>query len=824
MKRLAATLVILFVLACPAATAAKDGEGKDIALGECLVLKPVGRYGRAALHLDALEAEIVAGKWLPAKAGDKLKLPGGGEQTWEAATAKDGALDHAALAGGYVYWKIDVDEECVRILEASGHLMVYVNGEPRVGDPYQNGIVRLPVRLLKGPNTFLFHCGRGHLQARLKHEGGAAIFDMPDATVPDYRVGEDIRPWAAVVVINPGDQPLKRYLISAELDKGDSIATTLPDVPPLCTRKVGFRIPAAPADAGETVGVHLRLLAKPDGPPLDDAKLTLRVRKPDQSYKRTFVSDIDGSVQYYAVQPARPKTRDDAPPALFLTLHGAGVEAIGQADAYGGKSWGHIVAPTNRRPYGFDWEDWGRLDAIEVLELAQKELKTDPLRTYLTGHSMGGHGVWQVGATHPDRFAAIAASAGWISFWTYAGGKRPEKPTEMEAMLLRAVAPSDTLTLAHNYAQYGVYVLHGEADDNVPVGQAREMRKVLGGFHPDFVYYERPGAGHWWGNECVDWPPLFEFLQRHKLTPVENVRQVNFVTASPGVSARSQWAEIQAQVHKLRPSSVNLRVDPDKRRFSGTTENVARLALDIVALKPDKPLDVELDGQKIENIDWPGKTSCLWLKRDAGKSWNVSREPSPGWTGPHRAGPFKDAFRNHMVFVYGTVGNKEENEWAFAKARYDAETFWYRGNGAVDLVADADFDADKDCDRNVILYGHADSNTAWKALLSDSPVQVKRGRVQVGERNEIGANLACLFLRPRPGSDRALIGVVTGTGINGLRLTDRMPYFVSGCGYPDCIILGQEVLERGAEGVRAAGFFGMDWRVTSGEFVWATEK
>ncbi|HEY1861511.1 MAG TPA: prolyl oligopeptidase family serine peptidase, partial [Gemmataceae bacterium] len=545
---------------------------------------------------------------------------------------------------------------------------------------------------------------------------------------------------------------------------------------------------------------------------------------PDQSYKRTFVSSIDGSVQYYAVQPARPEKNDEAPLALFLTLHGASVEALGQADAYRGKSWGHIVAPTNRRPYGFDWEDWGRLDAMEVLELAQKELKTDPLRTYLTGHSMGGHGTWQVGATFPDRFAAIAPSAGWISFWSYAGGHRPDKPTEMEAMLLRAVAASDTLTLARNYAQYGVYVLHGDADDNVPVAQAREMRKVLGGFHPDFVYYERPGAGHWWGGECVDWPPLFEFLGRHKLTPIENVRHVDFVTASPGVSSRSQWAEIEAQIHALQPSSVKLSVDPDKRRFSGTSENVARLALNLAPLKPDQQFEVELNGQKIEKIDWPAKSSRLLLKLDSGKSWNVLSESKAAWKGPHRYGPFKDAFRNRMLFVYGTVGAKEENDWAFAKARYDAETFWYRGNGAVDVVADVDFDADKDRDRGVILYGHADSNAAWKTLLGESPVQVHRGSVQVGDRTESADNLACLFLRPRPGSDKASVGVVTGTGINGLRLTDRMPYFVSGCGYPDCIVLGPDVLERGAEGVRVAGFFGMDWRVESGEFVWAKEK
>jgi pimeloyl-ACP methyl ester carboxylesterase len=820
MNRLAAAFAFLLFVAIPAPAAAKGG--KDIVLGECLVLKSVGRYGRAALHLDALEAAIICGQWTTAKPGDKVKVPGGGEHAWEAATAKDGALDHPALAGGYLYWNIDVDEDQTRVLEASGDLMVYVNGEPRMGDPYQNSIVRLPVRLHKGPNPFIFHCGRGHLQAKLKDEG-EAIFDTRDATLPDYRIGEDNEPWAAVVVLNPSDRSLRNYVISASLDKRDAIDTTLPTVPAWSTRKVGFRIPAIPAEPGEAAVVQLRLLAKPGGPPLDDAKLTLRVRKPDQSYKRTFISEIDGSVQYYAVQPARPKAKEDTPPALFLTLHGAGVEAVGQADAYSGKSWGHIVAPTNRRPYGFDWEDWGRLDALEVLELAQRELKTDPLRTYLTGHSMGGHGTWQVGATFPDRFAAIAPSAGWISFWTYAGGKRREKPTDMETMLLRAAAPSDTLTLAHNYAQHGVYVLHGEADDNVPVGQAREMRKVLGGFHPDFVYYERPGAGHWWGNQCVDWPPLFAFLGRHKIAPTENVRQVSFVTASPGVSARSQWAEIGAQVHPLQPSTINLRVDPDKRRLSGTTENVARLALDLVSLKPGEQFEVELDGQKIEKIDWPGKTPRLWLKRDDGK-WAVATEPAPTLKGPHRCGPFKDAFRNRMIFVFGTVGNKDENAWSFAKARYDAESFWYRGNGAVDLVADVDFDAEKERDRNVILYGHAQSNAAWKTLLGDSPVQLKRGSVKVGERKETGDDLACLFVRPHAGSDKSSVGVVGGSGIKGLRLTDRLTYFVSGCGYPDCIVLGPEVLERGAEGVRAAGFFGNDWGVTSGDFVWRKDK
>lgn len=99
-------------------------------------------------------------------------------------------------------------------------------------------------------------------------------------------------------------------------------------------------------------------------------------------------------------------------------------------------------------------------------------------------------------------------------------------------------------------------------------------------------------------------------------------------------------------------------------------------------------------------------------------------------------------------------------------------------------------------------------------------MQVGPGRLRIGDRELEGDNLACLFVRPRPRSDRAMVGAVSGTGLRGMRLTDRLPYFISGVGYPDCLVLGPEILTDGMAGVRAAGFFGVDWEVGSGEFVW----
>jgi hypothetical protein len=130
------------------------------------------------------------------------------------------------------------------------------------------------------------------------------------------------------------------------------------------------------------------------------------------------------------------------------------------------------------------------------------------------------------------------------------------------------------------------------------------------------------------------------------------------------------------------------------------------------------------------------------------------------------------------------------------------------------------FDPSLDRDRNVVLYGNAETNSAWAALLGNSPVQVRRGAVRVGQREIPGEDLACLFVRPRPGSDRALVGAVAGTGVVGLRLTERLPYFVSGVAYPDCIVFDPQVLTSGTAGIHCAGFFGTDWGVESGDFAW----
>ena len=819
-----------------------------IRLGQCLVIGGVGHSGRSPVHTDAIEAEIISGKWQSPAVGDRVQLPAGRSSEWRAIrTNKNGWFADGALEGGYAYVPVTAQSNCVMILEAEGDGLVYVNGAPRVGDPYEDGYVHLPVPLHAGTNDFLFACGRGQLKFALIAPLGPVSFDLSDTTLPDLIAGDRMNTWGAVVIVNATGETQTGLSIRASIGGKRAVETAIPAMLPFSVRKAAFRLrgeasevtgaspqqiralaPDTPRDESEETRVNLQLTlvgkASSRHGTLDSTSTRPPVRRADQIQKRTFISDIDGSVQYWALNPAQPVDGSHPLPALFFSLHGAGVQALGQAEAYEPKSWGSIVVPTNRRPYGFDWEDWGRLDALEVLNIAKAELHPDPQRIYLTGHSMGGHGAWQLGALFPDHFAADDVSAGWISFYSYVGAKDYTNATPIEAILQRAAATSDTLLMKSNYLQEGVYILQGSDDDNVPVTEARHMNAVLSKFDHDFIYHEQPGVGHWWdlsdepGADCVDWPPMFDYFAHHIIPTDESLREINFTTVNPGVSASCHWLEIEQQIHPLEPSLVNVRWDPGKRRFVGTTANIARLALDLNQVKPDKPLKVELDGQT-NDVPWPTNASKMWLRNEDGR-WNVAFKLSPALKGPLRDGPFKDAFRHRMIFVYGTKGTPEENAWAFGKARFDAESFWYRGNGSVDVIPDTAFDPRSQPERSVILYGNADSNGAWPALLGGSPVQVNRNEVRIGGRVLTGDALACLFLRPRPGSDTACVGVVSGTGLTGMKLTDRLNYFFSGVAYPDCTVIGSEMLAEEAKGVRVAGFFGNDWSVDKGEFAW----
>lgn len=751
------------------------------------------------------------------------------------------------VSASYAFAQFDCSSEARALAVAENIGSFYLNGVQHLGDPYRHNYVTVPVVLRPGPNRVLLRLS-GYGDPSFKFElvpATAPLVFLDDFTTPDIVRGESGRFWAGIPIVNTTPARIGRGTLTI----GDGITTfrstrVIDNLTALCVKKVPVEIEVIrPAGEEDTLRVPIEIAcgvpgcgAAAGGLPTDRAfrdTLLLRVREPGQSAKRTFISRIDCSCQYYAVLPPTacdPAT--DSLSALILTLHGAGVRAEGQADAYKPKPWAFIVAPTNRRPYGFDWQDWGRLDALEVLGNATASYPIDPDRVYLTGHSMGGHGVWHVGLAHPDLFAAMGPGAGWTSFGLYVPWFLQKSSVFAEPSQIgvrdAALREDQPLAVVENAANVPIFIFQGGADDNVPPTHPRMFVSRLDDLGYTYRYKEVPGKGHWWsidslGTSCVDDPDLWEFFQglRRDRCPAHVV----FKTTNPARSNRAYWLSINRQQVPYRESRIEATVvdgpggGADSRTLRVTTENVDEFAVEPCAeLFGQGRLVVTINGQASVLPDAPDRPMVFSERAGAfrlGETRHDGLNKQPGCYGP-----IKQAYFSPFVLVYGTSGSRGVTEILLDQARLEAWQWWLRGNGYAEVLPDSEVTAATIEGYNLILFGGPTENAVTKAIDRRLPIRMVDGHFRLANRRPdiapaAGRALAAVFVYPNPLNPERLVVVREGTGADGLKLSTFFGVLHSGSGLPDYLIFDDTVRKSGWAGVRAAGFFDSNWGLST---------
>lgn len=813
----------------------------EVVLQQYVTIPLIGIYGRSSVHIDPVDAAIAVGTFSMPTAGDKLTATGDREVTWRSATASsEGTLSTRSIRGGYAAATFESPKAGIMMLEATGHAMVYLNGLPYAGDPYAYGDFVLPVQIKEGTNTLVFHVAQSQLKAKLVKPTADLVISPFRTTLPSLVQGEEAAPlWASVTLTNTTDSPLDGLSIEARLGDMEPTTTPLTWLDGGCLRSCALQF-ATPENLPDDMA-ELSVRVVRDSQVLAEQRFDLEVVDAAAKQTRTFRSDIDGSVQAYVVVPASTtsasgkthlvaKTSDDDAgegdeenvvdaPGAIVALHTDGMTARDFAALYQAKDWAHIIVPGGRGEFPLDWEEWSRADAIEALADAEKHFDIDGNRLYVTGHGMGGHGALVLATTLPGRFAAVATSAAWPSLWSYGGGMPDyDDPSSIQSMLNRAASPSDILAQLSNLWGTGVMLLHGADDEQIPPEQSRMVVERLASWHNDFAYIEKPGTGNWWGAETVDNHEMMDFLSARILS-LDTNRHVKLATSDLGLLSQRDWITIAAQQVPFESSSVDLEVKDNPVSIVGTTKNVQRMVIDASAVPKGRPFVLRLDGGRPVMVRQMPPNGQLWLEKSDDR-WVQRPVPDSEDKNPDRYGGMKGVFNHDVVLVYGTVGNDDENAWSRAKAHFDAQTFAYRAGGSLEVLSDTEFDPNQAGDRNVVVYGNVDTNRAWAALLSSSPVQAGRDRIRVDTRPESGDDIGFVVVRPRSGNDDRLVAVVGGTGINGMRLTNRLRYFWAGTAYPDLLIVGPEALTTGDGGIRAAGYFAEDWDVDNADIAW----
>jgi predicted esterase len=214
--------------------------------------------------------------------------------------------------------------------------------------------------------------------------------------------------------------------------------------------------------------------------------------------KRHYFFTAAGEIMpYHLYLPAGYTSTREFP--LVVALHGLGanedsmLSPLYKIPALADQHGFIVVAPLGYRVDGgygaFPSGRRGQLseqDVMEVIQLVRQAYKIDSNRIYLVGHSMGAIGAWVLGARHPELWAALAPISG------------QGQTASVEKM--KAIPE---------------IVVHGDADDVVPVGGSRAMVAEMKKLNVEVQYIEVPGGNHI-NVAGSNMAAIFDFFDAHK--------------------------------------------------------------------------------------------------------------------------------------------------------------------------------------------------------------------------------------------------------------------------------------------------------------------
>jgi len=351
--------------ASASAPAPPQSAATTLVVRDWLVVAPTERRARRPFNPSAAFASLLLDAAAPLpKEGDPLAGENGRTQSWRKVAA-DANGTVAAEMNGAACAEVEWPADGVALADLDGATTLWVDGTPQVGDPYGDGMGGVPVAMKRGRNRIVVSGLRGGFKLALATPESELLVDPFDTTRPDVVVG-DAELFAAILVVNASNRalgPIELEVIGATADAPfeASRETVAKNLGPRGLLKVAVALrPRAghPAFAKPgTVEATLRVTA---GALVRTATLHFDVKAVDALARHTRLSTVDGSVQEFALLPPAVGNADANAPAgatadaLVLTLHGAGVDCVGQAAAYSRKKEFWICAPTNRRRFGFD--------------------------------------------------------------------------------------------------------------------------------------------------------------------------------------------------------------------------------------------------------------------------------------------------------------------------------------------------------------------------------------------------------------------------------------------------------------------------------------
>lgn len=542
---------------------------------------------------------------------------------------------------------------------------------------------------------------------------------------------------------------------------------------------------------------------------------------------RGFRSAIDQSLQTYSLSV--PTIYDPTVSwPLIVSMHGHGWFARFQGHPAPRYSGAFCLSPQGRG--ATDYKEQGEIDVLEAIAEIKREFNIDENRIYLTGSSMGGTGALHLGVHYADQFAGIfpivgnADNRAWTERWGW-NHRFPGRNHDLRHWLQEN---NTARAFAGNLANLPTYLISGSADTVVPPEHSRYMAAALRRHGAPLEYREFPGVGH--GGFSADalaaglaWTCAWE---RNPFP-----RQIRWKSALLR-HGRAYWVRFEQFMRPLECGEINAEA-VSNTLVRITTANLQAFALQRPAalFRPDRPLLVEIDGQRLlYPITTAGSNPWRMLRRSPIHGWNWQENlPEPGmYKRPGCEGPISEALMDPFVVIVGTQAPDPAMNAAWMReARQFAREWQRRNNAPCLMLKDVDCRPETLSGRNLILFGNSRDNSVSAMLESDLPLreifEPLRGTTPDLDRPDIGFML--IYPLGHISAGRSLV-MLSGNAPEAVwQLWGRFGNWFNWGVYDSRKYFDYAVFDaRSAapESMLLLGWFGTDWSVAGGRSYFGT--
>lgn len=489
-------------------------------------------------------------------------------------------------------------------------------------------------------------------------------------------------------------------------------------------------------------------------------------RTPPGSNLRGYISQIDRSVQPFAVYVSETALPEGQRYRLDVILHGrnANLNEVRFFQYHHDKpapsdEQGLVLHVYGRGNNAYRWA--GETDVFEAIEAVKRTYPVDERRIVLRGFSMGGAGAWHLGLHHPSRWCAVEAGAGFTDTRNYLN--RDDFP-EVQSQALHIY---DAVDYALNASLVPITGYGGELDKQLQAStNIREALEALG--------FPMTTEGLLTRCEPINFLQVIGAQTAHKVDPASaeilaafrnehagdgrpfTPQPIRFITYTLKFN-KAPWLSVERLVEHYKPALVEAAPDADGELLTvSRIENVATLGVDrrvasniVFSGQQPLPLRLAVGGylpqvyfRLVENR-W--ETLDYEQSRDLEENTRVMKAPG-------LQGPIDDAFTSPFLCVRGTGTPRNPNVQAWADTRLDQfQKLWDRSlRGHLPVKNDTDITADDIARYHLVLFGDPGSNSWIRRLLPRLPLQWTESEIRLQGLTAAASDHAPVLIAPNP--------------------------------------------------------------------------